>query len=283
MKVTAISIAVIAALMGTSAFAADLARQAPPPTPPPAPAPVYSWTGWYVGLNGGGGWGHSKVSYTPNDPTGAAFIGTNGNDILGDSFKSSGALGGFQVGYNYQFNRNWLVGFEADADLAGIRGSGGTQYFGGLEFSSSEERINSFGTVRGRLGYLPTDNLLAYVTGGFAYDRVKRSAAYFAANGGLVSIANGGFSVNCFSPPTSACYAGSSEDVATGWTLGGGLEYALGQMWTVKAEYLHFSMNSQSLTQLAPAPNAGTAPSSLNAIYRTNFDIVRAGLNYQFH
>jgi outer membrane immunogenic protein len=268
----------IATFVAAPAFAADMAVKAPP-----ALVPAYSWSGWYSGGNVGGGWTRGNVTYSPNDPASVDFFGF-GNDALGDSFKSSSAVGGLQMGYNYQFNRNWLVGFETDFDWTGMKGSSVTQYFGGLEFSSAQQRIDSFGTVRGRLGYLPTENLLAYVTGGLAYGRVERTASYAAANGGSISIVNGSFSLNCASPPTGTCFAGSSNNTAIGWTFGGGLEYALGQMWSVKAEYMHLSLNSRSLTEVAPAPNAGSTPSTLNANYsQTNIDTVRVGLNYHFH
>jgi outer membrane immunogenic protein len=270
---------VAAGLIGTPALAADMAIKAPPPPP----APVYSWTGFYIGANVGGGWGHQNISYSPNDPASVAFI-NNGNAVLGDSFKSSGVVGGLQLGYNYQFNRSWLVGLETDFDWTGMKGSGSTPYFSGLEISSAEERVKWFGTVRGRLGYLPTDNLLAYVTGGFAYGKVEQSAAYNTANGGSIFEAIGGFGLACGLPfsTTNTCYAGSSSQIATGWTLGGGLEYAIWQRWTLKAEYLNVSLNNKAVAEIG-TPVPGLAQSSVNANFgRTNFNVARVGVNYRF-
>jgi outer membrane immunogenic protein len=267
-------------LIGTPAFAADMAVKAPPP----APTPVYSWTGFYVGANIGGGWGHQNINYTPNDPASSVVINTFQYLVSGDSFGLSGVVGGLQLGYNYQFNRNWLIGLETDFDGTGIKGSGQTSYAGGLEFSSAAERVKWFGTVRARLGYLPADNLLTYFTGGFAYGKVEDTASFMTANGGNISITGaGGFGVACGPPATTnTCYAGSSSDTATGWTLGGGLEYALWQSWTVKAEYLYVSLNGKTATELG-TPVAGLTQSSLNANYgRTNFNVARAGLNYRF-
>jgi outer membrane immunogenic protein len=262
------------------ASAADLPVKAPVA---PVAAP-YSWTGFYIGANVGGGWGHQNISYSPNDPAGVAFI-NDGNAVLGDSFKSSGVVGGLQLGYNYQFNRSWLVGLETDFDWTGMKGSGFTPYFSGLEISSAEERVKWFGTVRGRLGYLPTDNLLAYVTGGFAYGKVEHSAAYNTANGGTIFEIFGGFGVQCgpvIGSTTNTCYAGSSSDIATGWTLGGGLEYAIWQRWTLKAEYLYVSLNNKSVAEIGtPVPTF--AQSSVNANFgRTNFNVARVGVNYRF-
>jgi outer membrane immunogenic protein len=143
-----------------------------------------------------------------------------------------------------------------------------------------DERIKWFGTVRARLGYLPTDNLLTYVTGGFAYGRVDRSGSYVnnSALGILGTI--GGFSFFCSGGQT--CAAGSSSETATGWTVGGGLEYAFWQKWTVKAEYLYVSLESTSVTEIALTPVPGTLPSSFNANSRTNFNVARVGVNYRF-
>jgi outer membrane immunogenic protein len=262
-----------------NASAADLPVKAPAA---PVAAP-YSWTGFYVGANVGGGWGHRNIDYSPNDSASVIFIG-NGNAVLGDSFKSSGVVGGLQLGYNHQFNRSWLVGLETDFDWTGMKGSGSTPYFGSLENSSAEERIKWFGTVRARLGYLPTDNLLAYVTGGFAYGKVEHSAAYNTANGGSISINTGVFGLVCGVPfgTTTTCYTGSSNHIATGWTLGGGLEYAIWQRWTIKAEYLYVSLGSNSVTELGNL-NGALAQSTLNANFnRTNFNVARAGVNYRF-
>jgi outer membrane immunogenic protein len=75
------------------------------------------------------------------------------------------------------------------------------------------------------------------------------------------------------------------DSVATGWTLGGGLEYALWQQWTVRAEYLFVSLDSNTMTETALKTIPGCpTPSSFNANFgRSSFNVVRFGLNYQFH
>src|SRR6266481_4412688 len=98
------------------AFAADMAVKMHVKAPPPPPAPVYSWTGWYIGGNVGGGWGRRDVTYAPNDPV-AGDLFTPGHSFetpRSPSFNVSGVIGGIQFGYNYQFSRNWLIGFETD-------------------------------------------------------------------------------------------------------------------------------------------------------------------------
>jgi outer membrane immunogenic protein len=244
---------------------------------------VISWTGFYIGANVGGGWGSRDVDYTGNDPA-SAVLTTNGV-VIPQSFNTSGALGGLQLGYNWQFNRNWLIGFETDFDWSNMKGSTANTFTlpngGPLVTEAVDERIKWFGTVRARLGYLPTDNLLAYVAGGFAYGRVDHSGSW--VNNSPIGIVGslGGFSLSC-GGPGQTCFAGSSSHTATGWTVGGGLEYAFWQRWTVKAEYLYVSLESTSVTESALTFAAGTLPTSYNANFRTNFNVARGGVNYRF-
>ena len=119
------------------------------------------------------------------------------------------------------------------------------------------------------------------LTGGFAYGRVVHNANSSFSTGGGINI-GGPPSVICTGP--AICFGGSSSKVANGWTLGGGLEYAFWQRWMVKAEYLYVSLDSNSVTENALVTDPGAAPASLNASFGlTNFNVVRVGLNYQFH
>lgn len=263
------------------ASAADLPVKAPVA---PVAAP-YSWTGFYVGANIGGGWGSRDVDFSPNDPLMGFIFGTDGASPPATSFRSSGVIGGLQLGYNWQFNRNWLLGLETDFDWSGMKGSASNTFSApliGRTFGATvDEQVKWFGTVRARLGYLTADNLLAYVTGGFAYGKVQHSGNYAAVDGIAFSSTGFGFSFNCAA--NSICFAGSSSVVATGWTLGGGLEYAIWQRWTLKAEYLYVSLDSKSVTETALAFTPGNAPASFNANYnRTSFNVAHVGVNYRF-
>jgi len=287
-------LAVAVAVLGFSApvWAADLPVKAPP-TPVAA---VPSWTGFYVGANVGGGWGDHSIDYSPNDPNTATLFNPpatppGGGKPPSASITSSGALGGVQLGYNWQFTRNWVTGFETDFDWSGLKGSGSSSgtvvgAFPGLGLNpftaSVNESVKWFGTARARLGYLPTDNLLIYGTGGFAYGRVDRSGSYVNTSGSAFGIlAVNGFSFFCATGAT--CFAGSSSSVAAGWTAGGGLEYALSRNLSLKGEYLYVSLDSKSLTEAAQAViTAGDKPSSFNANGRTSFNVARIGLNYRF-
>lgn len=279
-------VALSTAALGKAAFAADMPTKAPVA---PAPA-VYSWTGFYVGANIGGGWGHRDFIVSPNDPMAPSLI-TNVNASGGSfnstpSFNTSGILGGLQLGYNWQLNRNWLIGFETDFNWADIKGSSTTNTGGTASFVESfDERIKWFGTVRGRLGYLPTDNLLTFVTGGFAYGRVERTATLTPLGPTGFGFSQGpGFSFTC-TTLGQTCFTGSRTNTATGWTVGGGFEYALWKNLTIKGEYLYVSLNGQTLTMAATAvlnPGLDT-PSTFNvASGRANFNVARVGVNYRF-
>lgn len=279
-------VALIAAMSTVASSLIGHAADMPVKAPVAVAAPAYNWTGFYIGANIGGGWGSRSVNYTPNDPATSFYFspaGFGGAPPSG-SFTTSGVIGGLQLGYNWQFNRNWLVGLETDFNWSGMKGSGSSSgaILAIIPFTASvDEQIKWFGTVRARLGYLPADNLLVYVTGGLAYGKVDHSGSYVNNSAFAATIPNiGGFSVFC-NPGT--CLAGSSSDVATGWTVGGGLEFALWKNITLKAEYLYVSLGSKSLTETALRPFPGTLPGSFNANYdSTNFNVGRVGVNYRF-
>jgi outer membrane immunogenic protein len=145
----------LAALTGTAA-AADL-----PPRPAPAPyykapvaVPVYNWTGFYIGINGGGGFGRSQWDST-------------------SGFNTSGGLVGGTVGYNYQFGKG-VVGLEGDIDWADINGTTNTACPFGCKTSD-----HWLSTVRGRLGYA-ADRFMPFVTGGAAFGDIRASTPGFA-------------------------------------------------------------------------------------------------------
>ncbi len=145
----------LAALTGTAA-AADLPpRMAPQPYyKAPVAVPVYNWTGFYIGINGGGGFGRSAW-----DSTG--------------SFNTSGGLVGGTVGYNYQFGQA-VVGVEGDIDWADINGTTNTACPFGCKTSD-----HWLSTARARLGYA-ADRFMPFVTGGAAFGDIRASTPGFA-------------------------------------------------------------------------------------------------------
>jgi outer membrane immunogenic protein len=276
---------------GQYALAADMLAKTPAYTTATPATPVYNWTGFYVGANAGYGWKDPTVAFNPNDATAAGF--TCGGFFGGTcppatSFNIHGALGGLQVGYNWQFDRQWLLGFETDFDWSRIQGAGTSNFFltpalaapGNANFQAIQD-IKWFGTVRARLGFLLTNNFLVYATGGFAYGRVDENVTLNASPG--AASAPGPFTFTC-APAGSNCFLGNSSRAATGWTAGAGLEYVLWGNVSVKAEYLYTDLGSNSVNVVAQKISvAGTNPSSFTATYSAlNFNEIRAGLNYKF-
>lgn len=135
-----VGILAMAGVVGT-ASAADLSRQAPVYKAPVYGPPVFNWTGVYLGVNGGGGWGTAKAA--------------------GFDWDVSGGLIGGTVGYNWQFG-TWVLGLEGDADWANISGS----------LTGTSAKANFLSTIRGRVGY-SFDRWMPYVTGGLAVGNVK--------------------------------------------------------------------------------------------------------------
>jgi outer membrane immunogenic protein len=157
MKRLCVALTGLIALTGAAA-AADMSRPPPPPYYPKAPmmAPVYNWTGFYFGIEGGGGFGTSSW-----DRSGS-------HDI-------SGGLLGATVGYNWQFNQI-VAGVEGDFGWADINGTNTTNCVAGCKTSD-----DWLGTARGRLGYA-ADRFLPYITGGAAFGDIKAQTPGFASS-----------------------------------------------------------------------------------------------------
>jgi outer membrane immunogenic protein len=204
------ALATVAVLGFTSvASAADM----PVKAPAPIVAPLYNWTGPYVGIAGGYGWGHSNQT----DP--AIIITGNGSYSL-----TGGILGG-TLGYNWQ-QGPWVFGVEGDYSWADISGSSNTCGFP-FVIHSCGSKIESLGTLRGRIGYAmgATGNWLPYVTGGLAVGEVNAWDSLLSQSG-------------------SAFRAG--------WTVGGGVETGITQNWRFKVEYLYVDLGSQQMFNIVP-------------------------------
>jgi outer membrane immunogenic protein len=291
-KITACVLA-IAVLIGP-AFAADIAK-----APPPAPLPT--WTGFYGGIQFGGGWSdEAVVNYSANDFLSALIITgacCNGNQpVTVNRVRQHGPVGGFEAGYNWQLS-NWVLGLEADFSFAGMRGrASATSLFNGpnTHTFTAEQSTDWYGTVRGRAGWLATPNLLLFGTGGFAYGKVTESANY-AIDGFLFLFTippAPPFSISC-PVPGGPCVAGSSSAIRTGWTAGGGAEWLLDQHWSAKIEYQFVDLGTEKTIRMITTPCPPTtctfngpnltSPSSMNAgPFHNRFNVVRLGLNYRF-
>lgn len=295
MKRAALALIAASTVLGTPALAADMAVKAPP-QPVAAPAPVYSWTGFYIGGNGGYGWKDPTVAFTPNDhnANSASCGGVYGSTCPAPaSFGIGGALGGLQAGYNWQVNQAWLIGVEADFDWSHIDGQGTSNFLiapgvfpPGTSNFVVNQNVEWFGTVRGRLGWTPMNQTLLYGTAGLAYGHVSENVALNSTTGNNLSGPTFGF----FCTTGANCFVGNSSRTATGWTVGGGVEYAVWQNLSVKAELLYVDLGGGDTVRVT-AVNGGSlgcaglacTPSSFSAAFsRLDFYVARGGLNWKF-
>jgi outer membrane immunogenic protein len=241
MKIVALAFAAIFALLTAPALAADMAVKAPPP--PPAP-PVYDWSGFYLGLEGGGGFGSTTHQ---NQIFPAANSGGNSN--------LRGGLAGGTYGYNWQFD-HVVLGFEGDISWSGISDTF-TSVNGLATFCPSGfpcyTSLQWLGTDRARLGYA-FDRVMIYATGGVAYGDVR------------ATILNAGpFGID------------TETHLRVGYTVGGGIEAMIAPNWSVKLEYLYTDFgNHVGYAALPPPP-----PLQPEDVY-LNSNIVRAGIDYHF-
>lgn len=273
MKRLLIAGAAVAALIGTPALAADMALKAAPPPP----APVWSWTGFYLGVNAGGSWSTSDVdtSVIPS-PTylGLCNIANAGcssavANAASPNLRSNAFVGGVQAGYNYQVN-NTVLGIEADFNSFHNRMSATTtQLYPGFPFgftTNSQVSTNWLLTVRPRVGVLATPAILLYATGGLAVTDLKYSGQF-----------------NDTQPGAFAAEAASVSQTKAGWTVGAGVEGKLSANWSVKAEYLYASFGRVSATGTTTTLVPGAGGDVFNQSANLHTNIARVGLNYLFH
>jgi outer membrane immunogenic protein len=210
--------AVCALALTGAAGAADLAA------PIIAPIPAFSWTGVYLGIGGGTGWGSNEYRWN-QDVTLAAVAAQMLNPgplpLVGGTQGSVPISGGFfggQLGENWQVE--WAVfGIQADAHWADIAGHGscfdaGAVATAGISFGCND-KVSSFGTVTGRVG-AAVDHALIYAKGGWAW-----------ASGQHTLNPTAPFNVMGGNNPQASITSASSSQFQTGWTFGAGVEYAL--------------------------------------------------------
>jgi len=294
MKLPIAAAAITVLLLGTSAFAATAKKK--PPVPPPPPEPVSTWTGFYVGANVGGTWSGNPINVSTTNlnscplpfcsggPATAQAAAQGSSGIF--SGANGGVIGGGQFGYNWQLAPIWVAGFETDIQGMGSRSSGSSSVtaptvgFPGVAVTTNlsvSKELDYLGTVRGRLGWLASPAFLVYGTGGLAY-----GGARAATN---VASTLTGYGPGVLLTPS----AGSSlSQTLIGWTAGGGFEWKATSQWSVKLEYLFYDLGSATtISQMVdplfgfPVPNYFV--NNVQTTTRFNGNIVRVGLNYQFH
>jgi len=243
------SLALLAAastlVLAQIASAADMSVKAPVYRPPVV-MPLYNWTGFYAGLNLGGSWGSQDNSLTT----------LSGVSLLSNSDHLNGLIGGGQIGFNYQVNQ-WVFGLEADFQGSAQKTDGNFSIpaVGALPSTSIAytNKLDWFGTVRGRIGYA-IDRWLPYVTGGWAYG-------------------HGQFSGTTTAGSTATSFS-ANPDYTAGWTVGAGVEWAFVNNWSAKIEYLYIDFGNGPTVPVSATQNIVSGKMTDN--------IVRAGVNYKF-
>ena len=236
-----------ALLVSTSAYAADIVVDQAP-----LPVAAYDWSGAYIGVNAGGGFGKFKHPFSASIP-GGPTVANGSIDIT-----SGGFLGGVQAGYNWQSGQ-MIYGVEADFQGSAVKAEDSLDLniFGNGVSGELGTKVDWFGTVRARIGYTPVDRFMVYATGGLAYGHVK---SYIDASAPTVP-----FDIHESRSKTKA-----------GWTVGAGAEYAFTSNWTLKTEYLYTDLGK---TTLYDGDLGGFHAKLQNDVA---FHTVRVGLNYKF-
>ena len=254
--------------LGGGALAADLPARVQAPAPAFVP-PVFTWTGFYAGVNAG-------VGFNAGDDRDSVLVLPGGATLrYGDNYDDAAFTGGGQIGFNYQLRNNVVLGAEADLQFLGLDDDDmvsptivGTPP-GGAAFDPARRGVTGidwFGTLRLRAGYA-FDRTLVYATGGLAYGEGEATEIEAVrGTGGFVD----------------------DEDVSFGWTLGGGVEYAWTDNLIVGIEGLYVSIDRDYDSNRFAGVDASTTPPT--AVFAVNedgdddieFGVVRARLNYKF-
>jgi iron complex outermembrane recepter protein len=235
---------------------------------------AWSWAGPYLGLNLGYSSGKSKTDAVFSDATlGTPLFATGSSDSL------RGVIGGVQAGYNWQAG-NWVVGLEGDIQMTGQGATPSYVCPGAIcnptvvDFDApvtanfvQGHKLDSFGTLRGRLGTTITPDAIAYATGGLAVGSIRTA----------INLSGIGFDADgnpfTFSAPFSVL------KIKPGWTVGAGVETRLFGNVTGKVEYLYMDFGTVSASVTNPL---NATPITLATSSHITDNIVRAGVNYKF-
>jgi outer membrane immunogenic protein len=214
---------------------------------------VYNWTGCYIGGNVGGGWAKVDQLQVGKVTPPAVF------NPPGDFGSSTGSnvIGGGQIGCDYQFAGNWVVGIQGMFDFGNIDSQHTLPAF--PTFYSTNRTKNEF-TVTGRVGYLFAPQLLAYVKGGGAWARIEH---------------------NMFGTVPINFLSESATADRSGWTVGGGLEWMFAPGWSVFGEfnYMDFGSLNSNFTR------GPLAVVNSEDVVRTRLQVEQflVGVNYKFN
>ena len=265
---------------GLPGIGIPLIYKAPPYKAPPYGAPIataWSWAGPYVGVNVGYSLGRSKTVTTFSDASaGTPLFAAGSSDSL------NGLIGGFQGGYNWMAS-NWVVaGIEADIQLS-TQNTTPTFICPGAICSLTigdpapvaasfdrAQKLDWFGTVRGRLGATVTPDTMTYLTAGLAVGEIRTAGTVL----GVSPVDSSG------NPNLTPVGVGFYDHrTKAGWTAGAGFETHLTGNLTGKVEYLYLDFGRVSTAAINPL---NSTPIAVNFVSRVTNQIVRVGLNYKF-
>ncbi len=231
---------VLAAVAATPSFGADLYTKAPPVYAPPPPPP-FSWTGFYIGGNVGVGWENLNIT---DELTGATF----------SSETRSAFIGGGQAGFNYQVGPYFVLGVEGFFDaIASNNNTGPGIVIPGIGLVTASVQPDWIATLAGRIGFTGPgfDHVLFYAKGGGAWAQTSETLNF-----------------------PGAAFTGSRT--ATGWMVGGGIEWAFAQNWTLRADYQFIRLDNTTWDSGSVLPDTFT---SHNADVQT----LTVGISYLFN
>ena len=247
--------AVVALIMAGPAFAADL--------PSPAAAPIvleqpFSWTSCYAGGHVGGGWANKDFA----DPVALVQDTNNGGPVTTGvttaGIRSSGVVIGGQIGCDYQFASNWVVGMEGAASGSTLKGNATVQLpLGAPDNALVTAKTDFIPSVTARLGYA-MDRVLFYAKGGVAWAGDKYSVT-------------GTFNGTPFS------YQGL--ETRTGWTGGGGFEWAFSRHWSTFVEYDFYQFGHGAVV-MCDSTTIPCTPGLSPVDVKQSVQVVKVGLNF---
>jgi outer membrane immunogenic protein len=208
------TVGILAVGLAAPASAADLPARTYSKAPMMAPAPMIDWSGFYIGAEGGYGFGSDRLFFPgPLTSTGR--------------FDTSGAMAGGVIGYNWQApGSSWVFGVEGNFDWADI---GGTAVCPAAAFDC-RTNLNEIFTGTGRIGYA-WSSVLLYAKGGYAWTNDRADVVI---------------------PGTGIVNDGTSRSGRDGYTLGVGLEYMFAPSWSAKVEYDYYNFSSKTLNGNTP-------------------------------
>jgi outer membrane immunogenic protein len=246
--------------LSTAVLAADFPMLAPPPAMAPVLSQNYDWTGFYAGISGGWGFAEGEADYEYVGAFTPEFLLVAPSSV---DVEPDGALVGGTVGFNLE-NNGYLFGVEGDISWSDITGEASFDFAGAPPpdpfVASTDFDMAWFGTLRGRVGFA-MERVLIFATAGAAFADLELRTSFVS------------------DPVDSGDYSGSEDGIEIGWTAGGGIEFAVTDRWSIKAEALYYDLGEVSATATDPVMFPGQ---SIETALDVTGVVARGGVNFQF-